>query len=149
MVTINPSRAQVCGLSTYRRMNNLLWQRLPISPMWRNSDRLRIRCCFLNGTAITPSCLRPPQGRPAWAKGLVRHQAFRRYQQPRDGWFLILNGKPFATLGAPPIDEGATTFGRHALEETMGARAFDPAGLVGTFHCSQPFYIRVGNRFKK
>jgi hypothetical protein len=75
-----------------------------------------------------------PKGRPAWAKGLIRHQAWRRYQQPRDHWPSILNGKPFATLGAPTIDEGTTTFGRHALQETMGARTLDSAGLVSTFH---------------
>jgi hypothetical protein len=42
--------------------------------------------------------------------------------------------QPLAPLGAPRVDDGATTAGLHAREKPMRAGAADFRGLVGAFH---------------
>ena len=149
MVTINPRRAQACGLSTYSMMKSLLWQRLPISEMLRNSDRFRIRFCFLNGTAITPAFRWSPQKPTHQGKGVGQPPGQAPTPKASGYQVLIFYGKPFAAFGTPAIDKGATAFGRHALEKAMGARTLDSAWLVCTFHCLQPSIFGVGGDDKK
>jgi hypothetical protein len=63
--------------------------------------------------------------------------------QPAIQW-LIFDRETFSAFGPAAFDQRATALGRHAFEKSMGPCPFDSTGLIGAFHCLQPFNFIVG-----